>query len=322
MKPSLTLLTNTIPPKKRVLLKGARLLKRLILGKRPLIDRYEGHPSVTESVLKGLKTIGASFNYNPSCEEEVASAVLVLSHLEALCQAIDLKKRGRIQKLFAGPNLVIDPSDEREILNSSAIDGHIVPSDWVHDFYIAEIPALRGKCTTWPAGVDINDWVPDQSAKTKKNVLIYDKLDHNQPIRDYQKFLAGRGWDSSIIRYGSYEKELYKNMLRKSELALFFSPSESQGLALSECWSSNIPSLVWNQGWALLKNKRKRIPASSAPYLNSHLGYFFSDLTSFDEVFQKWEMNRDSFHPRQWVCSHLSNESCAKNLLKILGLAL
>ena len=320
-QPNLSILTNTIPSKKHWFLKTARFLKRVLLGKRPLVDRYGGHPAVTRSILEGLRHIGAIFNYNPSSESDLSSILFVLSDLDALRQGVYLKKRGLIRQLFAGPNLLIDPSDEKELLSSPLIDGFITPSGWVRDFYIHEIPGISKKCHVWPAGVNIKEWTPDQNFQKTKTALIYDKLDHGQPIHEYQEFLREQGWKTSIIRYGNYKKERYLQMLRQSQLALFFSPSESQGIALLECWSTDVPTLVWDRGWAFLKEKNKTIPASSAPYLNPDLGCFFSDVGSFKEVFLQWQSDRASFYPRQWVSTHMSDEVCAKNLLKIFGLA-
>lgn len=319
MRPVLSILTNTIPAKKRYFLKALRLVKRLILARRPLIDSYEGHQAVTRSVLEGLKSIGASFNYNPSSTAELGSTTLVLTDLEALSQSIDLKKKGFIQKLFAGPTLVIDPADERELLGSQAIDGYLVPSEWTHDFYVKQVPELQGKCKIWPAGVDMDRWMP-MDRKPERKVLIYDKLKHGQPIHEYKNYLTELGWDSSIIRYGSYTPDQFLKRLRESQLAIFFSIGESQGIALSETWAADVPTLVWNRGWILLNEKKNQIPASSAPYLNPNLGYFFSDLSSFKEAFHKWEIQRASFHPRQWVSAHLSDNACAEKLLEIMEL--
>jgi hypothetical protein len=314
---NLTILTNTIPPKKHYLIKVARFSKRLITRKRPLLDRYEGHPAVTRSLLMGLKNTGISFVYNPSSLDDITNTVLVLSDLEALRQAVALKKTGRIQKLFAGPNLVIDPSDERELLSSIELDGFLVNSDWVADFYKHEISSLSGKCRVWPSGVNMNEWTPKPSARSGKKVLIYDKLDHSQPLDQYQSYLKDQGWESTIIRYGFYRKNEYLRLLRESQFALFFSASESQGIALLESWAVDVPTIVWNRGWAFLKKSNKKIPASSAPYLNSQLGAFFSSFDSFKEAFQA--IQGECLRPREWVCDRFSDEACAKNLLKILS---
>lgn len=316
---NLTILTNAIPPKNRLLLKGARFCKRFLLRRRPLLDRFEGHPAVTRSVLTGLKKIGASFNYNPKKISEIAPTVFVLSDLSALRQAIELKKRGLIQTLFGGPNLLIDPSDEKELLSSSEIDGILVNSDWVRDFYVKEVPALCGKCKVWPSGINMDEWMPDKGAQKKKNVLIYDKLDDGRPIHEYKEFLRSQGWNVLLLRYGYYGKKQFLELLRRSEIAIFFSGSESQGLALQECWSADVPTIVWNRGWAYLKEKGKTIPASSAPYLNPKIGLFFSDLESFKKAFWDWEKNKLSFSPREAVRSQFSDEACARNLLKLIG---
>lgn len=317
--PHLTLLTNTIPPKKHPLLKTARFFKRLLLGRRPLWDKFEGHPAVTRSALAGLKKLNASFNYNPEHLADVAPTVLVLSNLKALRQALDLKKKGAIHTLFAGPILVIDPLEEKELLSSEEIDGLIVPSEWVKVFYTTELPSLKGKCHVWPSGIDIENWSLNLFKKPKKKqALIYDKLDHGQPLKKYRKFLTEKGWDVAIIRYGSYRQEQYRKELQKSDIALFFSPSESQGIALAECWASNVLTFVWNRGFAYYKKREKKVPASSAPYLTSEAGFFFSDFASFEKAYLEWEARPLPLRPLEYVSTHFSDEVSAERLLNLL----
>lgn len=99
---------------------------------------YGGHYAVTRSLIEGLKKTDACFNYDPRNVAEVGDVVLVLSDTNALRQAIQFKRDGRIKKLLAGPNLVVWACDDGYVLASPEIDICIVPSNFPRVAYIED----------------------------------------------------------------------------------------------------------------------------------------------------------------------------------------
>lgn len=87
-----------------------------------------GPSAVLRSLMNGLKGEGVDFNYNPKNGKDVGGVVIVLSHIEALREAIELKRSGKIKKLLAGPNLVNLPSDNLELVTHPLIDYYLVNS--------------------------------------------------------------------------------------------------------------------------------------------------------------------------------------------------
>jgi hypothetical protein len=130
------------------------LRHRLFLYKRAM-----GHFAVTRSVLEGLKQNKINFCYNPQFAHRAACA-LVLSCEEALDYAINLKKKGKIDYLMAGPNISVLPSNGRGLLAHPLVDVCIVPSQWVKTLYIKDSPVLAGKIAIWAAGIDAKYWTP------------------------------------------------------------------------------------------------------------------------------------------------------------------
>jgi hypothetical protein len=53
---------------------------------------------------------------------------------------------------------------------------------------------------------------------------------------------------------------------------IYFSSTESQGIAMQEAWSYDVPTLVYSQPYYFIKNKR--FNASSSPYLTKYCGFF------------------------------------------------
>src|SRR5437588_11108449 len=150
--PRLTVLTEPVP--KRRLGWGVKQWRRQTHGRltgraAPEGPAYSGHFPVTRSAVEGLKRIGADFNYNPGWVSRVGPVVAVLSDLRALEQAIRWKDAGRIRRLLAGPNLVVLPSDNPDLITAPAIDLYLVNSDWTYQAYGADAPMLKGRLAVW-----------------------------------------------------------------------------------------------------------------------------------------------------------------------------
>jgi hypothetical protein len=282
-----------------------------------------GHFAVTRSLLSGLKKIGYRFNYNPKFYVQISDTVAVLSSLEALRQAINLKRSGRIKRLIAGPNLVVMPSDANDLITAPEIDLYLVNSNWTQKCYLEDAPSLKGRCEIWPAGVDEMYWIPKKlnSGKQNKKILFYQKTSLNELFSDCLKYVQSKGYEVGVIEYGHYDRPEFLDALCNSELSVFFSQHESQGLALAEAWSVNVPTLVFNPQIAILypgTEKEKRVVASSAPYLSSATGLNFSDYTGFVRAFHCWEKDKDNFSPRSWVLEHMTDEVCTRQFIKYL----
>lgn len=280
------------------------------------LEHYRGHHGVTRSLVEGLSKEKLPFNYNPRSIRSLSKTVVVLAGIRTLAQAIELKKKGHIHRLYAGPNIVVFSSDSDSILASPEIDGVIAPSDWVVQMYIDDESTLEGRCLKWPAGVDTDYWKPQQN-QSKDQILIYEKPNRLPSyIREqFSEHLRSRGHKVSALSYGSYTHEEYLSALRKSKLMIGFgSDSESQGLAWAEAWSTNVPTLIWGNTVNVYRGKTYQ--CSTAPYLCSATGEFFLDLDQFKEQINAWENGIYNFSPRAWVLENMSDEICARHLYR------
>lgn len=287
-------------------------LKLKLQGKS--MPKYGGHYAVTRSVVEGLQKIDVDVNYNPSVFK-IHKVVYVPGCINALRFAIFLKKIGLIKKLIAGPNLVILPTDNKIILDK-AIDRFIVNSFWVKDFFVEDCPLLADHINILPAGVDANFWEPKNNQKDKKNILIYYKRPTKILYKKLCNFLADNGFNVETIFYGNYNLKDYKEALERNYLVIYLVEQESQGISLSEAWSMNVPTIVWNPGFFFWYGKNYE--ASSAPYLSNDTGVFFKDFENFLEIYNQGVCSRD-YSPRQWVLENLSDEKCADKLLGIIN---
>ena len=320
-RPLLTVITDPVPFgiyfltefTKRILRKVKRWFKPI---PHYMVSNYRGHPAVTRSLVEGLIKIGASANYNPKSYNQIGETVLVLSGIPALKQAIQLKRKGYIKTLLAGPNMVEFPSDYDGLISRTEVSFCVTPCEWTNALYEEITPALIGRCVAWPAGVDTDYWVPDITAH-RDTILIYEKQRKGPvgPVLPYKKWMEEQGYKVEIIKCGEYTLPVFLNALQRAQLMVGFVIDESQGLAWAEAWSADVPTLIWRNTSSSLRGRK--YVCSTAPYLHKENGLFFDDFDHFKIVFMQWVSMKSSFQPRQWVLANMSDEVCAKMLCQL-----
>jgi len=318
-RPAITVLTDPLPWGRDLIFEVgrqvARRLRDLVRRGRPYFDHptYRGHFAVTRSLVQGLQSIDASFNYNVRFPWELADTVIVLAGVRTLRQAIELKRQGKIKRLFAGPNIVVFSSDENSLLASAEIDAVVTPCNLVNELYLEDNPSLKDKIFSWPAGVDCKYWTPGM-LEDKNRILIFEKQTPGPvgPVEPYAEYLRLLGWPVEVIKYGEFSHAIYRQKLQQSCLMLGFVTAESQGIAWAEAWAADVPTLIWKNTSNVWGGRR--YSCSTAPYLNQKTGLFFDDLDDFKVQFAYWESHRDQFAPRAWTLENMSDEVCAAQL--------
>lgn len=286
-----------------VFLKGA--VKDLL---KKILRRSRGPSSVVESLKRGRRFMeDLSVEINPSYKQIVMCDIIhVVSDLDALKFAFKLKQNNLVKKLVAGPNLVLHPLENNKILCNDLIDVILLPSNWTKDLYVKMEPNLAKKIKLWPAGV----YTPEGTcykSKDKISFLIYKK---NAPEDLYQSivaFLDEKKYDFTTIYYGKYKKAEYLELLRKNTFLIYLQASESQGIALSEAWSYNTPTFVWDSGIVTYGDigsfSYKNV---SCPYLSEESGMTFKDIEDFRDKF--YEFIAADFTPYNYAKLNLSDQ--------------
>jgi hypothetical protein len=278
---------------------------------------YGGHYSVTKSLINGLRQQGYAFNYNPS-SHRLHKTCIVLSGIDALIYAVEQKKIGKIDRLIAGPNVITVPSEVNGLIASPEVDVCLVPSSWVKDLYIAVSPELTDRLIVWPAGVDADFWkseISDQkTGDVDKRYLLYVKgHEGKRLVSAYIKEFDRIGISYDIITYGQYTTSQYKHLLSKSKLMIVLGGTESQGIALAEAWSMNVPTFIrsvnsWKSPSGFFYD------AEAAPYLSSETGAYFSDLPELLALLMAINSAELKYSPRAWVLNHMTDRVCAQAL--------
>jgi hypothetical protein len=323
-KPMVTILTDPVPDGVDYineyfvrLLRSIKyfFLKKNIYGRNL---KYRGHYAVTRSIVEGLKKNGSSFNYNPKKFSELADIVHVVSGSRALKQMLVMKKRGKLKKLYAGPNIAVFSTDYNSILAAPEIDGLVNHCEDACKIWALDNELLLNKCFIWPAGVDTDFWRPNDSL-IRDTILVFDKRTSKEdasrtaPILNY---LRSKNYSVEIIVRSpvqGYSQNSYLSLLKRSCLLIGFTVgSESQGIAWAEAWSCNVPTLILQNRISVYQGRR--FECTTAPYLNKENGLFFDNFDNFKLMFDYWEKNKNQFRPRDWVLKNMSDEVSAKRL--------
>jgi hypothetical protein len=329
-KPQLTLLTDPVFDAARALPIMVRAVGRRVRNvirppKKFIRTKYRGHHSVTRSYVEGLEKIGAPFNYNPRFAGDVAPTVMVLAGIHTLAQCIDLKRKGKIKRLLAGPNILEFPSDHPVLFSAPEIDLVITLGQPTNDLYEKDLPVLKGRVAAIPAGVDTEYWKPDPSQRDPMRALIFLKEIKGPvgPLDPYIAHMEKKGYTVEVIHYGRYMPPDYLAALRKASVMLGFVTEESQGIAWTEAWSTDVPTLLWNQKMARYQYHPRfgqtLFPTTTSPYLTRDTGLFFFSYEEFENQFAVWENDRASFRPRQWTLDNQSDEAVARILCDVAG---
>lgn len=281
-----------------------------------------GPEAVLSSLRRGLAELGVPFSVNSWRRANRAEAVGVLSGVGVLEEGIRRRSGAEGTRLLAGPNLVTLPSHEAELFCRPEVDVVLVPSPWVKALYESDLPELEGRVEVWPAGVDADFWKPrpapgGAAAAAGGRAILFVKEGVGQPnaspalVAAARRTLEAAGLSVVELRYGAYSRREYLTTLQAADLMVAFSASESQGIALAEAWSADVPTLVWDQGALCIDGVEYE--TSSAPYLSVMTGAPFkteSELKGAVELFL--ESAGTMFAPRDWVTSNLTDEICAR----------
>ena len=194
---------------------------------------------------------------------------------------------------------------------------YIQPSQWVisnvwPDFN--NIPIVP-----FPFPVDTEKFKSKDCEKSE--VFIYYKSRIPKELNFVIYFLKSKKTRFKIFKYGSYNEEDYLNTLQKAKYGVWVGRHESQGFALEEALSCNIPLIVWNvksmnQEFSL---SYPDIKATTIPYWDERCGEYFYEKEELDSKFNTFISKLDSYKPRDYIIENLSVKKCSERFLDLIN---
>jgi hypothetical protein len=296
-----------------------RLFIKKLLGKK---ERTSSLEMVFLYLCKGLDRLKVDYVKNlPFRRLQPGDVVIMLGHGKACMKGYD-----KPNPVIAGISLMSHPKEWPDLFEKYPVKVYLQHSEWTVNIYRRH---YGDRCDIWPVGIETDKWTPSEK-KPDVDVLVYNKILIEKekidsllgPVLDE---LRRRSLRVETIRYGAYKPEEFRQLLSRSRSMIYFCEHESQGIALQEAMSMNLPVFAWNQGKWLDPSRHAwgetDTPASTVPYFDERCGAIFGDLSSFNEGFDKfWEkVLEKKYAPREFVLENLTLEKSAGRMLEIVN---
>jgi hypothetical protein len=265
-----------------------------------------GPGKVIENLKKGLSKLDEGFRENPNAVD--------LGNSRVFLQNNKLLNGDTVKGAIIGPNICTIPPDNGIVMGKQ-YKKLLVPSKWVKDLYLKWIP--EDKIDIWPVGVD-SDYFSDKSSENKKvDCLIYFKRRNIEELFFIEKLLKNLRQSYVLIKYGSYEEADFIDAISKSKYGFVIDNCESQGLAIQEMMSCNLPLFVWDVSTWSDKGPEHLTPSTSIPFWDDRCGASVIDKNKISEEFNVFLKNIDKYKPRDYILENLTLEKKAKDLVNL-----
>ena len=231
-------------------------------------------------------------------------------------------------KVVFGPQFFVFPSGPLCGPYESKYEHNVVYnslSKWVQNAF-DEFASLKVPIVQFPFAVDISSFTINKSVIY--DCLLYIKHRNKVVIERVVEYLMSKGLKFKVIEYGKYNESEYKEKLCGCKFMIVIDAHESQGFALLEAMSCNVPLLVLDaksmhdevdsrdlETHIYKQHRDKMLKATSVPYWSDECGLRFNSLEDFPNYLNKMCDTYSEYTPRNFVTSHLSPIKCMNKIL-------
>lgn len=267
-----------------------------------------GPGKVAENLMKGFRNLNIDFSENPDKIEIDKDNVICLQWNEFL------KNQELIKKAVIGPNICVLPIDNQVVMQQE-YKKLIVPSEWVKKLYSKWIK--EEKMVVWPVGID-TQLFSDKSKENKDfDCLIYFKRRGIEDLNIIKEFLKNKGQTFNVIEYGKYNEQQFIDLISKSRYGIVIDNTESQGIAIQEMMSCNLPLLVWDVTTWNDRGAEFSCEATSIPFWSDECGEKFINKEEIENCFNNFIKSIEKYNPRNFIIKNLSLEKQAFEMSNI-----
>ena len=262
-----------------------------------------GPGKVLGYLLQGLDKLNISYKLN-----EVSESNLFLQNHRSLHEISNLPN------LVIGPNVFELPNDNIKWLNHDDYKTLVVASQWVKDVYLRWLP--ENKVTVWNVGINYEVW-NEKKLNIDYDFLIYHKRRNVLDLEKAIDFLKSKNLTYTIIEYGKYSEQDLLNSIAKSKYGLLINNTETQGIAVQEMMSCNLPLLVWDVKEWNDRGDNNKAASTSVPYFDNTCGEIFYSADDFENAYNKFISN--SYQPREYILKNCNYITQAQRIVDILN---
>lgn len=221
-------------------------------------------------------------------------------------------------RFIFGPHFSVYPEAYQMSLIRGAV--YIQPSTWTVDFWKGYDCCRDIQLRVLPFGVDTDLFRPSNIDVKKEHVVVYFKRRKPEELQYVENILRFYKIPYRVFSYGSYYESEYINYLKGAKYGIWLDAHESQGFALEEALSMNVPLLVWNVRTMSQEHgfSYPDVFATTIPYWDDSCGEVVYNLQDFLRVYAIFLNKLDSYRPREFVIKELSIEACERRFLDLI----
>lgn len=232
-------------------------------------------------------------------------------------QAIDTSKYPNKRFIF-GPHFSTFPTEKLNgIINMHKNSVYIQPSIWSKEVWEPILKQIHLPVKVFSFPVNMEKFKPDKKIEERDRIFIYFKRRDPDELMKLIQFCKYKNILPILIDYvRKYKEEDYLDCLKNAKFGIILDAHESQGFAIEEALSCDVPLLVWN---AKTMNQEYgsaygTISCTSVPYWDERCGEIFYDVNELEITFNKFVSKLQVYEPRKYIEENLSVEKCAKKL--------
>lgn len=198
-------------------------------------------------------------------------------------------------------------------------------SPWVKELYV-EVGEMPMPVRPIPFPVDVAHWKPSVTPKSL-DCFVYYKQRDPALFNHACSILSRLGLSFNTLVYGQYNEKTYRTVLTHARFGVWIGQHESQGFAMQEALSMDVPLVVWNvtsmyDEYAYGKYEyehlkgRYQLNATATSYWDDTCGLVGTTGDEVEKHIAYMASHASSFHPRAFVEATLSPKACWDRLLE------
>jgi hypothetical protein len=167
---------------------------------------------------------------------------------------------------------------------------YIQPSQPSVDLWVKELKFNTLPVKAIPFGVNTYKFSPNEDTTKKTKVLLYYKDRNPDQLKFIENFLKEKNIQYKLFHYQQrYAEKNYLSYLKECKYGIWLGRHESQGFALEEALSCNVPLLVWNvklrkEEWSSRERlKHIKSEVTTIPYWDERCGDFFYNANELEK---------------------------------------
>jgi hypothetical protein len=211
-----------------------------------------------------------------------------------------------------GPHFSLFPDTKLlTVHNEHRNSVYLLPSQWILDIWTAKNAEVFLPLSIFPFPVDTTTFLP--TGKPREKVFVYFKHRNPFELAEIEDYLEKNNISYTLFNYGKgYKEEDYLAVLKESKYGIVLDAYETQGFAIQEALSADVPLFVWDCRTMLqyYSTVQKDLLCTSVPYWDDRCGTKVYTLGQFELDFPNFVLNLSTYEPRQFILENLSVGKC------------